>query len=44
MNFPYIMFKLLLNLKHKAPVQKEIEPGHYVVCHLYDHMKDINEK
>lgn len=30
--------------KHKAPVQKEIEPGHYVVCHLYDHMKDINEK
>ena len=30
--------------KHKAPVQKEIEPGHFVVCHLYDHMKDINEK
>lgn len=30
--------------KHKAPVQKEIEPGHYVVCHLYDHMKDINGK
>ena len=30
--------------KHKAPVQKEIEPGHYVVCHLYDHMKAINEK
>ena len=30
--------------KHKVPVQKEIEPGHYVVCHLYDHMKDINEK
>lgn len=30
--------------KHKAPIQKEIEPGHYVVCHLYDHMKDINEK
>ena len=22
--------------KHEAPVQKEIEPGHYVVCHLYD--------
>ena len=22
--------------KKKAPVQKEIEPGHYVVCHLYD--------
>ena len=30
--------------KHKVTVQKEIEPGHYVVCHLYDHMKDINEK
>ncbi len=30
--------------KHKAPVQKEIEPGHYVVCHLYDNEKDINEK
>ena len=22
--------------KKEAPVQKEIEPGHYVVCHLYD--------
>ena len=22
--------------KTEAPVQKEIEPGHYVVCHLYD--------
>lgn len=22
--------------KHEVPVQKEIEPGHYVVCHLYD--------
>ena len=22
--------------KHEAPVQREIEPGHYVVCHLYD--------
>ncbi len=30
--------------KHKAPVQKEIEPGHYVVCHLYDNEKDVNEK
>ncbi len=30
--------------KHKAPVQKEIEPGHYVVCHLYDNDKDVNEK
>ena len=30
--------------KHKTPVQKEIEPGHYVVCHLYDNDKDVNEK
>lgn len=22
--------------KHEVPVQKEIEPGHFVVCHLYD--------
>jgi peptide/nickel transport system ATP-binding protein len=22
--------------RHEVPVQKEIEPGHYVVCHLYD--------
>ena len=22
--------------KHEVPVQKEVEPGHYVVCHLYD--------
>ncbi len=22
--------------KHEVPVQKEIEQGHYVVCHLYD--------
>ena len=22
--------------KHEVPVQKEIEPGHYVVCHLFD--------
>ena len=22
--------------KTEAPVQKEVEPGHYVVCHLYD--------
>ncbi len=26
--------------KHQAPVQKEVEPGHYVVCHLYDDGKD----
>ena len=28
--------------KHEAPVQKEIEPGHFVVCHLYDDVKDVN--
>ena len=22
--------------KHEVPVQREIEPGHFVVCHLYD--------
>ncbi len=22
--------------KHEVPVQKEIEPGHFVVCHLFD--------
>ena len=22
--------------KHEAPVQREVDPGHYVVCHLYD--------
>ena len=22
--------------RHEAPVQREVEPGHYVVCHLYD--------
>ncbi|MBE6720333.1 MAG: ABC transporter ATP-binding protein [Ruminococcaceae bacterium] len=26
--------------KHQVPEQKEIEPGHYVVCHLYDDMKE----
>lgn len=30
--------------KTEAPCQKEIEPGHFVVCHLYDDVKDINEK
>ena len=25
--------------KHQVPEQKEIEPGHYVVCHLYDDVK-----
>ena len=22
--------------RHEQPVQREVEPGHYVVCHLYD--------
>ena len=22
--------------KHEAPVQREVEPGHFVVCHLFD--------
>ena len=26
--------------KHEAPIQREIEPGHYVVCHLYDDVKE----
>ena len=30
--------------KHEAPCQKEIEKGHFVVCHLYDDKKDVNEK
>ena len=30
--------------KHEVPCQKEIEKGHFVVCHLYDDVKDINEK
>ena len=28
--------------KSVAPVQKEIEPGHFVNCHLYDDVPDIN--
>ena len=30
--------------KHETPCQKEIEPGHFVVCHLYDNVKGIGEK
>lgn len=30
--------------KHEAPVQKEIEKGHYVVCHLYDDVKAVGEE
>ena len=25
--------------KTEAPEQREVEPGHYVVCHLYDEMR-----
>jgi hypothetical protein len=25
--------------KTEVPEQKEIEPGHFVVCHLYDDVK-----
>lgn len=27
--------------KETVPEQKEIEPGHFVVCHLYDDMKEV---
>lgn len=30
--------------KTEAPCQKEIEKGHFVVCHLYDDVKGVNEK
>ncbi len=30
--------------KHEVPVQKEIEPGHFVVCHLFDDVKGVGEK
>ena len=30
--------------KTEAPCQKEIEKGHFVVCHLYDDVKGIDEK
>ena len=29
--------------KEVVPEQKEIEPGHYVVCHLYDDARDISK-
>ncbi|MBQ6522567.1 MAG: ATP-binding cassette domain-containing protein [Atopobiaceae bacterium] len=28
--------------KHVAPVQKEIEPGHFVVCHLFDDVPAVS--
>ena len=28
--------KCMEKCKHEAPVQKEMEPGHFVACHLYD--------
>ncbi len=30
--------------KTEAPCQKEIEKGHFVVCHLYDDVKGVDEK
>ena len=27
--------------KHAVPEQKEIEPGHYVVCHLFDGVRQV---
>ena len=30
--------------RHEVPVQKEIEPGHYVVCHLYDDIPEAGDK
>jgi hypothetical protein len=32
--------------KHQAPQQLEVEPGHYVVCHLFneDMMKEPHGK
>ena len=29
--------------KEVVPEQKEVEPGHFVVCHLYDEMKSVVE-
>ena len=28
--------------KHQAPVQKEIEPGHFVVCHLFNDTPEVS--
>ena len=30
--------------KHQAPVQKEIEPGHFVVCHLFNDAEEVSAK
>ena len=30
--------------KHVAPTQKEIEPGHFVVCHLYDDVPEVSHE
>ncbi len=35
--------KCMEKCKHEAPVQKMIEPGHYVVCHLYDEEKGVED-
>ncbi|MBQ3428207.1 MAG: ATP-binding cassette domain-containing protein [Mogibacterium sp.] len=29
--------------KHEVPAQKEIEPGHYVVCHLFDDSPEVSK-
>ena len=29
--------------KHEVPAQKEIEPGHYVVCHLFDDVPEVSK-
>lgn len=40
--------KCMEKCKNEVPVQREIEPGHYVVCHLYENMgkivEDINKE
>ena len=35
--------KCMEKCKSVAPVAKEIEPGHTVVCHLYDDSQDVSE-
>ena len=29
--------------KHEVPVQKEIEPGHFVVCHLFEDAPEVSK-
>ena len=37
---PYCMKKC----GEEAPVPREVEPGHTVVCHLYDDVKNVTEE